>query len=103
VVTTSTTYDFTNAANKAYGSNQIEVELGIFAIYSGDISDATTFIVGVQDGLIESQDYGDMENAVFVTLMGYVTEDITGDGIVESADYSVMENNVYLTRVVHRP
>jgi hypothetical protein len=36
-----------------------------------------------------------MENAVYVTLTGYVSQDITGDGVVEGLDYSIMENNVY--------
>jgi hypothetical protein len=44
-----------------------------------------------------------MENAVYFTLLGYVTEDITGDGIVESADYGLMENNTYFTRVTIHP
>ena len=50
--------------------------------------------IGIQDGIVESQDYADMENAVYITLGGYVFEDITGDGVVESLDYSIMENNV---------
>jgi hypothetical protein len=66
-----------------------------WAFYSGDISDAQTNTVGIQDGVIESQDYGDMENAVYFTLTGYIVEDISGDGVVESIDYSIMENNVY--------
>ena len=44
-----------------------------------------------------------MENAVSVTLLGYKVEDITGDNIVESADYGLMENNVYFTIVTIRP
>jgi hypothetical protein len=69
-----------------------------FAFFSGDISDAATAKVGIQDGLVESQDYSDMENAVNTYLGGYVTEDITGDGIVESEDYSLMENNLSFSR-----
>jgi hypothetical protein len=48
----------------------------------------------LQDGVVESQDYLDLENAVAVILQGYTVEDITGDGIVESVDYVLMENNV---------
>ena len=72
-----------------------------WAFYSGDISSSVSGIVGDQDGIVESQDYGDMDNAVNVTLLGYVTQDISGDGVVESVDYGLMENNVYFTRVVH--
>jgi hypothetical protein len=71
-------------------------------MYSGDISDASLGI-GYQDGVIEGQDYSDMENAVTITLTGYVYEDITGDGVVEGTDYSIMENNVYFVIFLHRP
>ena len=98
-----TEYDFTSAQNMTYGDNSIQIDNGQWAFFSGDISDAALGLVGLQDQVIESQDYGDMENAVYVTLTGYIPEDITGDGIVESSDYGLMENNVYFTRVIHRP
>ena len=96
------TYDFTNASNKAYGNNQFDLLDGNFAFWSGDISDATLG-VGYQDGVVESQDYSDMENAISVTLLGYVVEDLTGDGVVESSDYGIMETSLYYTIVVIRP
>jgi hypothetical protein len=96
-------YDFTTAASKAYGNNQSNLLDGNWAIYSGDISDANTGNTGFQDGVMESQDYVDVENAVYFTYVGYIIEDLTGDGIVESGDYSLMENNLYYTRVVVRP
>jgi hypothetical protein len=71
-------------------------DLSGWAFYSGDISHFLTGL-GHKDGIIEAQDYGDMENAVYYTLNGYIVEDITGDGFVESADYALMENNVYTT------
>ncbi len=88
-------YDFTNSASKAYGSNQSNLGDGNFAFWSGDVSSAATGIVGMQDGIIESQDYGDIENAVYFTLKGYRVEDLTGDRVVESSDYVLIENNVY--------
>ncbi len=91
-----TSYDFTSAQTNAYGNNTVLTGDGLnWAFYSGDISDAGTGAIGIQDEVIESQDYSDMENAVVVTLLGYVAQDITGDVIVESLDYSIMENNVY--------
>jgi hypothetical protein len=92
-------YDFTSSASQAYGSNQVDVgtplgEPSVYAMYSGDFSDAVTATVGVQDGVIEAQDYLEMENAVYVILLGYNPQDITGDGIVEAADYLLIENNV---------
>ncbi len=101
--TTLVTYIFSDAASKAYGNNQSTLGDGNFAFLSGDISDAATATVGIQDGVIESQDYGDMENAVSITLLGYTTEDITGDGVVESSDYGLIEGNVYFTFVAMRP
>ncbi len=101
--TTLVTYIFSDAASKAYGNNQSNLGDGNFAFLSGDISDAATATVGIQDGVIESQDYGDMENAVSITLLGYTTEDITGDGVVESSDYGLIEGNVYFTFVAMRP
>ena len=82
-ISEGTNYNFTNAQNKAYGNNQSNLGDGNFAILSGDISEPTLGI-GYQDGIIESQDYSDMENAVSITLQGYMPQDITGDGIVES-------------------
>jgi hypothetical protein len=95
-------YNFTNSITKAYGNNLSDLGDGNFAFFSGYISDVF-YGVGTQDGVIESQDYADMENAVYWTYLGYAVEDITGDGVVESADYSLMENNLYYTRVVHKP
>jgi hypothetical protein len=94
-ISANTAYDFSSAQNKAYGNNLIlTFDNSKWAIFSGDISDAGLAIVGVQDGIVESQDYGDMENAVSIIKSGYQFEDISGDGIVESTDYSIMENNV---------
>ncbi len=97
-------YDFTSLQNKAYGNNMIQTYDAIgWAFYSGDISNAGTGAVGVQDGVIESQDYSDLENAIALSLTGYVYEDITGDGVVESSDYSIMQNNTYYSRSLIRP
>ena len=35
---TTTSYDFTTAATQAYGSNMIEVETGVYVMYTGEIS-----------------------------------------------------------------
>ena len=74
-----------------------------WAFYSGDIADALTGVVGIQDGVMESQDYGDMENAISQSLTGYIIEDITVDGVAESLDYSLMQNNTYYSRSLIRP
>jgi hypothetical protein len=99
-----TSYDFTASQSQAFGGNMVNTSDNMgWAFYSGDISDALTSSIGVQDGVIESQDYSDLENALSVILVGYVPQDVTGDGVVESADYSMMENNVYFTIVSITP
>ena len=104
-VGTNTTYNFSSAATQAYGSNMILVSPGVYAIYSGDISDANNLGLGLgfQDGVVESQDYADMEAANSVNLGGYIVEDITGDGVVESTDYAIIEGNNAVNRGLTRP
>ena len=103
VFNTNTSYDFTTAKANAFGDTQTQTsDLNVWALFSGDISSAVTGL-GQQDGIMESQDYGDMENAVFNVLQGYHSEDITGDGIVESEDYSILENNLYYVRLTMHP
>jgi subtilisin-like proprotein convertase family protein len=98
------TYDFTTAPAKAYGNNMVQTyDSQGWAFYSGDISEAGLGQAGVQDGVIESQDYGDMENAVANLLVGYVYSDLTGDGVTESSDYSLMDNNVTTVIVSMHP
>jgi subtilisin-like proprotein convertase family protein len=97
------TYDFTNLASKAYGSNMAHLADGKFAMFSGDIADANTNIVGQQDGVVEAIDYLEMENAVGVILLGYIPQDLTGDQVVEAMDYLVEENNVMALVFVMRP
>ncbi len=77
------TFDFTDAITKAFGSNMVQVEPGVFAIQSGDVN---------QDDLVESADYSLVENDASQFLFGYFSTDLTGDGLVESADYSIVEN-----------
>ncbi|MCC7232571.1 MAG: proprotein convertase P-domain-containing protein [Bacteroidia bacterium] len=86
-------YDFTTSAGKAYGSNQAGVNGG-FALYSGDVN---------QDGLIESADFGIVENDSQGFLFGYVDSDLTGDNIVESSDNNLVQNNSQSFLLVARP
>lgn len=82
---TAVNYDFSDADSKAFGSNQVMVAPGIYAMWSGDVN---------QDGSVESFDYTEMENSVLSILFGYYPADLTGDGVVESDDYVLMELNV---------
>jgi hypothetical protein len=71
--------------NNAYGDNQIEVEPGVFAIYSGDIN---------QDLNVDIADVSLLEFGVSNFLFGYEPTDINGDGNVDIADQPILEANV---------
>jgi hypothetical protein len=83
-ISSNTTYNFSTAATQAFGSNQIEVEPGIFAFYSGDIN---------QDGVIDGLDYNDWENDSNNFAGGYFSTDLNGDGIVDGLDFIYWEQN----------
>jgi hypothetical protein len=95
-------YNFTDFITRAYGDNMTSLGDGNFAFWSGDASDANAGR-GIQDGVIESQDYSDIENGVQAIMTGYVPEDLTGDGVVESSDYSLIENNIATLKFLLRP
>jgi uncharacterized repeat protein (TIGR03803 family) len=78
-------YDFTTAANKAYGNNQVEVENGVWAIYSGDIN---------QDQNVDLLDLDIAQLDINSYLFGYHASDINGDGNVDLLDMPVLEENV---------
>lgn len=78
-----TLYSFSDSASSAFGSNEVEVAPGVFAMHGGDVN---------QDGIIESADYSEVENAASQFLFGYEPSDLNGDGLVESGDYSFIEN-----------
>ncbi len=82
--TTPLTYDFSNAANKAFGNNMKNLGSGVFGLYSGDIN---------QDEFIDASDYSQWETDSNAFTFGIKVTDCNGDGIVDSADYSVWEGN----------
>jgi hypothetical protein len=80
----TTSYDFTTAATQAYSDNMIEVETGVFAMYTGDIN---------QDEYIDPYDYpvyGDDNNNF---AFGYYNTDLNGDGYVDPYDYTIYGDN----------
>ena len=87
-------YDFTTAANKAYGSNQVLLQTGIFGLYSGDVN---------QDGSINNSDYTSIENITQNIINGYYPQDLTGDHQIESSDFSLIENNAQLLLNIAHP
>jgi len=87
-VSGSLTYDFTTAANKAYGDNQIQVDNAPvkFAIYSGDVN---------QDGVVDGGDGAIIENEAFNFVTGYVNSDVNGDDVVDGSDGAIADNNSF--------
>jgi len=83
--TTPVYYDFSTAASKAYGNNQIQKEPGIWAMYSGDIQQDEN--IDLLDLSILEVDINNFENGYFVT-------DLNGDGNVDLLDAPLLEDNV---------
>jgi hypothetical protein len=84
-MTSSTNYDFTNAANKAYGDNQKQVGPGVFALYSGEL---------IVDANIDLIDLGVVEDDINAFEFGYQETDINGDGNVDLLDSPLIEDNI---------
>jgi photosystem II stability/assembly factor-like uncharacterized protein len=77
-------YDFTTAAEQAYGSNMIQIG-SKWCIYSGDAN---------QDGLIDSGDMLPVDNDYTKYAYGSgLVNDINGDGLVDSGDLLIVDNN----------
>ncbi|MEZ5046570.1 MAG: hypothetical protein R2831_06225 [Chitinophagaceae bacterium] len=85
LLTTNTSYNFSTAATKAYGDNQIDIfNEGIFSLYNGDVNN---------DNFIDIFDFldWDIENQNFSS--GYYNADINGDGFVDIFDFLLWDNN----------
>ncbi|MCB0728212.1 MAG: hypothetical protein KDD00_12160, partial [Ignavibacteriae bacterium] len=80
------TYDFSNAANKAFGNNQIQIDLSPlkFAIYSGDQN---------QDGNVDLSDIVNVSNEAAYFTSGYFPTDMNGDNITDLNDVVITSNN----------
>lgn len=80
-------WDFTYDAGQAFGSNQAQVEPGIFAIYSGDVNG---------DCAVDLYDAAVVDNDVFffVTSDCCTKTDLDGDGEVAIKDLALMDNNM---------
>ena len=81
----TSSFDFTTSASKAYGDNQVQVDPGVFALYTGDLN---------QDGYIDPFDYPqfDSDNQSFISTV-YIASDMNGDGFVDPFDYPIFDAN----------
>lgn len=71
-------YDFTTAADKAFGEQQLkELDLGTYGLFASDFN---------QDGLIQSTDY-DLWFTLPALLNVYSNIDANLDGVIQATDY----------------
>lgn len=77
------TYDFSTAANKAYGNNQV-LKDGKYCMYNGNVNG---------DLFIDLTDVLQVYNAGNVFTVGYVLTDLTGDNFVDLTDVLIAYNN----------
>ncbi len=82
----SLTYDFSTAANKSYGSNQMQADASPvrFAVYSGDVN---------KDGFIDLTDVILISNDAGSFVSGYVVTDLSGNNISDLTDVIIAYNN----------
>jgi len=79
----SLTYDFTTAANKAYGSNMIQKGTK-WCIYSGDCA---------KDGWVDGLDMNVVDNNAAIFAYGYYVSDMNGDSWTDGLDMNFVDNN----------
>jgi hypothetical protein len=84
---TAPLYDFTIASDKAYGDNQVQVEPGVWAFFTGDLN---------QDDFIDGHDFPAFDTDSFNGVAQvYVATDMNGDGFVDGNDFPVFDNNSF--------
>ena len=82
--TAVTYYDFTTAANKAYGYNMLQIG-STWKMYTGDAN---------QDGYIDANDFVLYDSDASNGVSGeYVVTDFNGDGFVDANDFPILDNN----------
>jgi len=78
-------YDFSTGAAMAFGENEVMVEPGVWALYTGDVN---------QDDFVDVFDYAPYNDD---NLSGantlYMATDMNGDGFVDVFDYQVYNDN----------
>ena len=79
----NTSYDFSDAATKAFGSNLL-LKSGKYCIFGGDVNG---------DGIIDSGDMIPIDNAAALFNTGYIATDVNGDGLINSLDINITGNN----------
>jgi hypothetical protein len=96
--TPSLNYNFSTAASKAFGNNLKSLSGGVFGIYSGDFSSATTLYPAtpVPDGVIDLFDIYYSYASYLHGDFGYLVGDLNGDGVVDLFDVYMAYANFQL-------
>lgn len=84
IIPIGSNYNFTTSANKAFGGNMRNMGNGIYAIYTGDIT---------QDGSVDFNDYPDLDISSSNGDLGYFVTDLNGDASVDFNDYPMLDQN----------
>ena len=82
----SALYDFSTSSSQAYGDNMLEIEPGVWAIFSGELN---------YDDNIDLLDISIIESDVTNFENGYFATDLNGDGNVDLLDVPFLESNVF--------
>ncbi|MFM2206904.1 MAG: hypothetical protein RL213_879, partial [Bacteroidota bacterium] len=80
----SASYDFTTSAAQAFGSNMVEVETGVYALYSADMN---------QDEFTDPFDFSLYLDDALNFAVGYNATDLNGDGFTDPFDFTIYLNN----------
>ncbi len=84
VGSTPLTYDFSDAATKAYGDNMALIDTGVYGFFSGELNG---------DGNVDNADFSLWETDANEFAFGVYITDLNGDGNVDNADFSIWEAN----------
>ncbi|MEI7980458.1 MAG: hypothetical protein WCI71_02325, partial [Bacteroidota bacterium] len=91
-------YNFSDAASKAFGGNMKAMGGGVFAIYAGDVTDFMNPYPGtpVQDGIVDIMDLYYIYSSYVAGDLGYFPSDLNGDGLVDVLDLYLDYDNYLL-------
>ncbi len=85
-IAATNTYNFSTAANKALGDNQIDVASeGIYSLYNGDMN---------QDYATDATDFLLMDMDIQSFNSGYINTDLNGDGSTDASDFLILDGNI---------
>lgn len=78
-------YNFSTSSAQSYGSNEVQVSNGVWAMYSGDLN---------ADQNIDLLDAPVLESGISNFNFGYYSSDLNGDGNVDLLDSPYIETNI---------